>query len=114
MEYRTALEAYLDSIEAEIEALGHEHSRFEKATQDCLHYLENSDICREDSFRFFKNFKAIREERRIIKDKLETLHYIRRSIEQAEKNGYSNGKRPYAYRVLVPKSIKGEELEWKI
>lgn len=114
MEYKTAVEAYLDCIENEIEALGHEHSRLEKATQDCLHYLENMDIGRDESFRFFKNFKQIREERRIIKDKLETLHYIRRSIEQAEKNGYSNGKRPYAYRVLVPKSIKGEELEWKI
>ena len=36
---------------------------------------------------------------------------MNRDLKQAEKNGYSNGKRPYVYRVLVPKSIKGEELK---
>ena len=77
-----------------------------------LHYLENSDIGREDSFRFFKNFKAIRENAASLRINLKQ-HYIRRSIEQAERT-VINGKRPYAYRVLVPKSIKGEELEWKI
>ncbi|MPM27527.1 hypothetical protein SDC9_74039 [bioreactor metagenome] len=114
MNYEESLTTFQTGLSQEIATLQEQVKIIDMAQQDFLHFTEFGEYTETESITIMRNLKGLREKRRTLKDKIESLCYIRKHLQQAEKPNCGFPPKRYSYRVLQPRSIKAEALEWKI
>lgn len=99
--------AFLKNIYIEVDKLKQKQSELDKKEQDILHKIELSSFNACEGYKLCKILKTVREERRLIKDRLQNLsiltplsNKVNQTIKSINKHKQSKNNRKYAPRIL--------------